>query len=213
MVEFFPHRTMMYDQIPAASPSLARLIQELNKLPGVGPKSAQRLAYYVIRLPAAEAYELADAIRAVKQNIIFCQECQNLTDSTPCSICADLRRNREQVCVVEEPLDVLALERTRCYRGLYHVLHGVISPINGIGPDQLKLKELFPRLSTGEVKELVIATNPTLEGEATAMYIRRQLPNSRVKVTHLARGLPVGGSLEYTDELTLSRAFQGRQEM
>ena len=204
---------MTSDPIPGASPSLAKLIQELQKLPGIGPKSAQRLAYYLIRLPAEEAYALAEAISAVKQEIIFCQECQNLTDTSPCPICGDTRRNRELVCVVEDPLDVLALERTRCFRGLYHVLHGVISPINGIGPEQLKLKELFTRLSGGQIKELVIATNPTLEGEATAMYIRRHLTRDDLKVTHLARGLPVGGSLEYTDELTLSRAFQGRQEM
>ena len=159
-----------------------------------------------------EAHALADAISAVKQQIVFCLECQNLTDDSPCSICANPQRNREQICVVEDPLDVLALERTHCYRGLYHVLHGVISPLNGIGPDQLKVKELFPRLSSGEVKELIIATNPTLEGEATAMYLSRHLAHSDIKVTHLARGLPVGGSLEYSDEITLSRAFQGRQE-
>ena len=148
-----------------------------------------------------------------KQSIIFCSECQNLTDASPCSVCANGQRNREQICVVEDPLDVLALERTHCYRGLYHVLHGVISPLNGIGPEQIKLKELFPRLADGQVKEVVIATNPTLEGEATAMYIGRHLAGSNLKVTHLARGLPVGGSLEYSDELTLSRAFQGRQEV
>ena len=208
---------MMNDQLPSAAPSLARLVQELNKLPGIGPKSAQRLAYYIIRLPEEEAFALADAVNAVKHNIIFCNSCQNLSDTTPCSICADTRRNQDTVCVVEEPLDVLALERTRCFRGLYHVLHGAISPINGIGPDQLKLKELFTRLSENEFSELVIATNPTLEGEATAMYIRRRLPEnangSAIKVTHLARGLPVGGSLEYTDDMTLSRAFQGRQEL
>ncbi len=203
---------MTLEHLPSAAPSLARLIQELNKLPGIGPKSAQRLAYHIIRLPDSEARDLANAINAVKQNIKFCSECQNLTDASPCPVCANSQRNREQICVVEDPLDVLALERTHCYRGLYHVLHGVISPLNGIGPDQLKLKELFPRLADGQVKELVIATNPTLEGEATAMYISRHLVGSDLKVTHLARGLPVGGSLEYSDELTLSRAFQGRQE-
>ena len=204
---------MTLEHLPSAAPSLARLIQELNKLPGVGPKSAQRLAYFIIRLPDEEAQDLANAINAVKQNIIFCSECQNLTDASPCSVCANGQRNREQICVVEDPLDVLALERTHCYRGLYHVLHGVISPLNGIGPEQIKLKELFPRLADGQVKEVVIATNPTLEGEATAMYIGRHLAGSNLKVTHLARGLPVGGSLEYSDELTLSRAFQGRQEV
>jgi recombination protein RecR len=204
---------MSSDQVPSAAPSLARLIQELNKLPGVGPKSAQRLAYFIIRLPEEEAYALADAVTGVKQSIVFCQGCQNLTDNSPCSICADPQRNQTQICVVEDPLDILSLERTRCYRGLYHVLHGAISPINGVGPDQLKLKELLTRLTGDEVTELVIATNPTLEGEATAMYIRRYLAHTNIKVTHLARGLPVGGSLEYTDDLTLSRAFQGRQEL
>ena len=208
---------MTTDPLPSAAPSLARLVQELNKLPGIGPKSAQRLAYHIIRLPEEEAFALADAVNAVKHNIIFCNSCQNLTDATPCSICADPRRTQDTLCVVEDPLDVLALERTRCFRGLYHVLHGAISPINGIGPDQLKLKELFTRLAENEFAEMVIATNPTLEGEATAMYIRRHLPDSStgnaLKVTHLARGLPVGGSLEYTDDMTLSRAFQGRQEL
>lgn len=204
---------MTPDAIPAASPSLARLIQELNRLPGIGPKSAQRLAYYLIRLPNEEALALADAISAVKSNILFCQQCQNLTDSSPCEICTASQRNRDQICLVEDPIDVLALERTRAFRGLYHVLHGVISPLNGVGPDQLKLKELFTRLAQEGTKELIIATNPTLEGEATAMYIRRHLAGQELKITHLARGLPVGGSLEYTDDLTLSRAFQGRQEL
>ena len=204
---------MTLEHLPSAAPSLARLIQELNKLPGIGPKSAQRLAYFIIRLSDEEAQDLAGAINAVKQTIMFCSQCQNLTDASPCPVCANDRRNREQICVVEEPMDVLALERTHCYRGLYHVLHGVLSPLNGVGPDQIKLRELFARLRDGEIKEVVIATNPTLEGEATAMYISRHLAGTDVKVTHLARGLPVGGSLEYTDELTLSRAFQGRQEV
>ena len=204
---------MTLEHLPSAAPSLARLIQELNKLPGIGPKSAQRLAYYIIRQPAAEAAALAAAINAVKESIIFCRQCQNLTDATPCSVCANPQRNREQICIVEDPLDVLALERTHCYRGLYHVLHGALSPLNGVGPDQLKLRELLPRLADGEVKEIIIATNPTQEGEATAMYISRQLAGGQVKITHLARGLPVGGSLEYSDEVTLSRAFQGRQEI
>jgi recombination protein RecR len=204
---------MTSDNLPSAAPSIARLVQELNRLPGIGPKSAQRLAYYIIRLPEEEAYSLADAVTAVKQNIVLCQECQNLTDASPCSICADDRRNRDIICVVEDPMDVLAMERTRSYRGLYHVLHGVISPINGVGPDQLKLRELLERLAGPEVTELVVATNPTLEGEATAMYLRRHLTRDGLRITHLARGLPVGGSLEYSDETTLSRAFQGRQEL
>ena len=204
---------MTQENIPGAAPSLARLVQELNRLPGIGPKSAQRLAYYIIRLPDDDAYALADAVTSVKQNIVFCEECQNLTDASPCQVCSDPRRDQTIICVVEDPLDVLALERTRAFRGLYHVLHGVISPINGIGPDQLKLKELFSRLERPEVVELGVATNPTLEGEATAMYIRRHQGREGLKVTHLARGLPVGGSLEYSDEPSLSRAFQGRQEI
>ena len=204
---------MNADHLPAVAPSLARLVQELNKLPGIGPKSAQRLAYHVVRLPADEAGALAEAILGVKETIVLCTVCQNLTDTEPCQICGDPRRDKSQICVVEEPLDVLALERTHCFRGLYHVLHGVISPMNGVGPEDLKLKELLPRLEDGSVKEVIIATNPTLEGEATAMYIRRHITPAEVGVTHLARGLPVGGDLEYADELTLSRAFQGRQEL
>ena len=186
---------MNQENISGASPSLSRLVQELNRLPGIGPKSAQRLAYYIIRLPDDDAYALADAVTSVKLNIIFCEECQNLTDASPCQVCSDPRRDRTTICVVEDPLDVLAMERTRSYRGLYHVLHGVISPINGVGPDQLKLKELFSRLSRVDIAEMVVATNPTLEGEATAMYIRRHQSREDIKITHLARGLPVGGSL------------------
>ena len=204
---------MTQENISGASPSLSRLVQELNRLPGIGPKSAQRLAYYIIRLPDDDAYALADAVTSVKQNIVFCEECQILTDASPCQVCSNPDRDRTTICVVEDPLDVLAMERTRSYRGLYHVLHGVISPINGIGPDQLKLKELFNRLTRDDVAEMVVATNPTLEGEATAMYIRRHQSRDNIKITHLARGLPVGGSLEYTDETTLTRAFQGRQEI
>ena len=204
---------MTQENISGASPSLSRLVQELNRLPGIGPKSAQRLAYYIIRLPDDDAYALADAVTSVKQNIVFCEDCQNLTDNSPCQVCSDPRRDKTTICVVEDPLDVLAMERTRSYRGLYHVLHGVISPINGIGPDQLKLKELFNRLTRDDIAEMVVATNPTLEGEATAMYIRRHQIREGLKITHLARGLPVGGSLEYTDETTLTRAFQGRQEI
>jgi recombination protein RecR len=204
---------MTQENLPSAAPSLARLVQELNRLPGIGPKSAQRLAYHIIRLPEEEAYALAEAVTAVKQNTIFCGECQNLAEATLCPVCADDRRSRSIICVVEDPMDVLAMERTRSYRGLYHVLHGVISPINGVGPDQLKLRELLERLAGPEVTELVVATNPTLEGEATAMYLRRHLTRDGLRITHLARGLPVGGSLEYSDETTLSRAFQGRQEL
>jgi recombination protein RecR len=204
---------MTTNPIPAAAPSVARLIRELNKLPGIGPKSAQRLAYHVVRLPEEEAHALSQAILDVKDRVLFCSICQNLTDTEPCSICDDPRRDQSQICVLEEPLDVLALERTGCYRGMYHVLHGVISPMNGVGPEDLKLKELVVRLETDSVSEVIIATNPTLEGEATAMYIRRHVVPGPTRVTHLARGLPVGGDLEYADELTLSRAFQGRRDL
>lgn len=204
---------MTTNPIPAAAPSVARLIRELNKLPGVGPKSAQRLAYHVVRLPEEEARALSQAIVDVKDRVLFCSICQNLTDTEPCAICDDPRRERSQICVLEEPLDVLALERTGCYRGLYHVLHGVISPMNGVGPEDLRLKELAGRLEKDQVSEVIIATNPTLEGEATAMYIRRHVVPEATRVTHLARGLPVGGDLEYADELTLSRAFQGRRDL
>ena len=194
------------------APSVARLIQEFNKLPGIGPKSAQRLTYFIVRFPEEEARALAEAILAVKESTLFCSRCQNIADQDPCTLCDDTGRDASQICVVEEPLDVLALERAGCYRGLYHVLHGVISPINGVGAEDLKIRELLARLREGDVKEIILATNPTLEGEATAMYIRRLIAPLGVKVTHLARGLPQGGDLEYADETTLTRAFQGRQE-
>ena len=200
---------MSSEQIPAAAPSLSRLIQELQKLPGIGPKSAQRLAYYLIRLPADDAYALADAITAVKQQIILCGECQNLTDESPCSICSDSRRDRDVVCVVEDPLDVLALERTNCYRGLYHVLHGVISPMNGVGPEDLRLKQLVPRLEAGSVEEVIIATNPTLEGDGTALYISNLLQNESVTITRLARGIASGSVLEFANKEMLADALRG----
>ena len=199
------------DFLPAAAP-VASLIQEFHKLPGIGSKSAQRLTYYLVRMPQEEAKALAEAILAVKDKIIFCSQCQNLTEADPCSICTDSSRDRTTICVLEEPLDVLALERTRCYQGLYHVLHGAISPINGIGAEELKVRELLARLKDGTVQELVLATNPNLEGEATAMYIQRLVSPLVSRITRLARGLPVGGDLEYADQMTLTRAFQGRQE-
>jgi recombination protein RecR len=194
------------------APSVGRLIQELNRLPGIGPKSAQRLTYYIVRLPEQEARALAEAILAVKESTLFCSRCQNIADQDPCTLCSDPARDTSLLCVVEEPLDVLALEGAGCHRGLYHVLHGVISPINGVGAEDLKIRELLARLREEDVKEVILATNPTLEGEATAMYIRRLIAPLDVKVTHLARGLPQGADLEYADQTTLSRAFQGRQE-
>ncbi|MBI1885203.1 MAG: recombination protein RecR [Chloroflexi bacterium] len=202
----------MNEPLPSAAGPVARLIEEFHKLPGVGPKSAQRLTYYVLRAPAAEAQALAQALLDVKDKIVLCSVCQNVTDVDPCRICADGQRDRTTICVVEEPLDILALERTRSYRGLYHVLHGVISPMEGIGPDELKMKELLDRLRSNEVGEVIVATNPNLEGEATAMYLGKLLRALGLKVTRLARGLPVGADLEYADDITLARALEGRQE-
>ncbi len=192
---------------------VSRLMEELQQLPGVGPKTAARLAYFLLRAPEAQARALAEAIIAIKEKIILCSQCQNITESDPCPICQNHARDHARVCVVAEPLDILALERTGRYKGLYHVLHGLISPLEGIGPDQLKIKELIARLNAGGVQELVLATNPNLEGDATAMYLHRQVTPLGIKVTRLARGLPVGGDLEYADEVTLGRALDGRQEM
>jgi len=198
--------------VPAAEP-VSRLIEELSKLPGIGPKSAARLTYYLLRIPEAEARALAEAIIAVKEKTVLCSSCQNITDSNPCAVCASKERDHSIICVVKEPLDILALERTGRYRGLYHVLHGVLSPMDGIGPDDLKIKELLQRLKAGSVSEVILATNPNLEGEATAMYLQRLLSPFGVRLTRLARGLPVGGDLEYADEVTLTHALEGRREM
>lgn len=198
--------------MPAAEP-VSRLIEELGKLPGIGPKSAARLAYYLLRMPEAEARALAEAIIAVKDKTVLCSSCQNITDSDPCTICTSEERDHSIICVVEEPLDILALERTGRYKGLYHVLHGVLSPMDGIGPEDLKIKELLERIKTGSVKEVILATNPNLEGEATAMYVQKLLSPLGLRLTRLARGLPVGGDLEYADEVTLTHALEGRQEM
>jgi len=191
---------------------ISQLIDEFNKLPGIGPKSAARLTYYLLRMPEAEARSLAEAILAVKEKVVLCSICQNITDSDPCRICDNTQRDHSITCIVEEPLDILAIERTRKYTGVYHVLNGVISPADGIGPDDLKIKELLARIQNGDVTEIILATNPNLEGEATAMYIQRLIAPLGIKVTRLARGLPAGGDLEYADEITLTRALEGRQE-
>ena len=191
---------------------IENLIQHLAKLPGLGPRSARRAALHLIKRREALLEPLASSMQQAADAIRVCSRCGTVDTSDPCAICIDPKRDASIICVVEDPLDVLALERTRSFRGLYHVLHGVISPINGVGPDQIKLKELFDRLGTSEVTELVIATNPTLEGEATAMYLRLILGPLGLRVTRLARGLPSGGELEYADEMTLLRAFEGRQE-
>jgi len=192
---------------------ITRLIEEFSRLPGIGPKTASRLTFYLLRATDEQSRALAEAIGELKQRITFCTQCYNISESTTCAICQDPSREGSMLCVVEEPLDVLALERAEGYRGLYHVLHGVISPLEGIEPDDLRIPELLERVSKGQFKEVILATNPSLEGEATAMYIHRQLGPLGVRITRLARGLPVGGDLEYADAVTLTRAIEGRREM
>ena len=203
---------MSTDPTSTAEP-IARLIEEFNKLPGIGPKSAQRLTYHLLRAPASEVGALADAIRNLKEKLALCSVCLNITDSDPCSMCRDEERDHSKICIVEEPIDILPLERTRKYKGLYHVLHGVIAPTDGIGPDELKIKELLSRINDGLVTEVIVATNPNLEGEATAMYLQRLIAPLGIRITRLARGLPYGADLEYADDITLSRALEGRQDM
>lgn len=197
--------------VQALARPLARLIDELSKLPGVGPKTAQRLAYYILRASATDAESLAAAVRSVKTDLLYCQTCFNIAETDPCAVCRSDDRDRSMICVVEEPLDVLAIERTNAYRGVYHVLHGAISPVNGVRPDDLRIRELGQRVRLGGVEELILATNPNLEGEATAMFIAQSLGDVAVRVTRLARGLPIGGDLEYADELTVGRALEGRR--
>ena len=197
---------------------VARLIEAFNRLPGIGPKTAQRLTYHLLRAPEAEARVLAAALIAVREEVVFCEECFNISDAPRCPICRDGARDQRRLCVVEEPLDVLALERTGEFRGRYHVLHGAISPIDGIGPDSLKVAELLARVDAAAeagapFDEVILATNPTLEGEATAMYIDERLDGRVGSVTRIARGIPVGGDLEYADEVTLIRALQGRRAL
>jgi len=197
---------------------VARLIESFARLPGIGPKTAQRLTYHLLRAPDAEARALAAALVAVRDQVVFCDRCFNISDQPLCPICRDPSRDVSRLCVVEEPLDVLALERTSEFKGLYHVLHGAISPIDGIGPDRLKIRELFARADeakrAGEpLVEVILATNPTLEGEATAMYLAERLEDTVEVVSRIARGLPVGGDLEYADEVTLGRAFSGRRRV
>ena len=207
------------NEAPGGAPSsIARLVEAFHRLPGVGPKSAQRLAYHVLRAPEREARDLAEALLDVKERTVFCASCQQIGDADPCAICGDQRRDHRTICVVEEPLDLVAIERTRGYRGLYHVLHGAISPADGVGPEDLRIAELLARLrgedgggEDGAPFEVIVATNPNLEGEATAMYLARLLEPLGVRVTRLARGLPAGADLEYVDQLTLERALEHRQ--
>lgn len=193
--------------------ALERLAEQFGKLPGIGAKTAQRLAFYVLSLPMGEAEEFAQAIVDAKKSVKTCPVCQNLTDREKCPICMDAQRDPGLICVVAEPRDVVALERAREYRGVYHVLHGVISPLGHVGPDDIRIRELLGRVASGDVREVIMATNPDTEGEATAMYISRLLRPMEVKVTRLAYGVPVGSQLEYADEVTLLRALEGRQEI
>ena len=192
---------------------LAKLINELSKLPGIGTKSAQRLAFHILSLDDREAEQLADAITTAKREMKYCSVCGNLTDEDPCAICSDPTRKDDVICVVDSPRDVMAMERIKEFNGLYHVLHGVISPMEGIGPEDINLKSLVQRLQQGDVKELIIATNPNIEGEATAMYIARLIKPAGIKVTRIAHGIPVGGDLEYADEVTLLKSLEGRREL
>ncbi len=192
---------------------LNKLINELSRLPGIGGKTAQRLAFHILSMDEKSAMELANAISDAKKSMTYCSVCGNLTDTDPCAICSDDSRDKSTICVVESPKDVVAMEKIREYRGYYHVLHGAISPMDGIGPDDINLRSLIVRLQDEAVKELIIATNPNIEGEATAMYIARLIKPSGIKVTRIAHGIPVGGDLEYADEVTLLKAVEGRREL
>ncbi len=193
--------------------SLNELAAQFERLPGIGKKTAQRLSYFILEQPPERAKKFAEALVNAREKIHFCECCQALTDLDKCSICNDDNRDKSVICVVENPKDIMAFERTREYRGLYHVLHGAISPLDGVGPEQLKIKELMSRLADGTVTEVIMATNPTVEGEATASYISRLLKPMGIKISRLAYGIPVGGELEYADEVTLSRALDGRNEI
>ena len=199
--------------MPDFAEPIARLIDELKHLPGIGQKSAQRLAFYLLRRPQAEALALADAIRDAKLHIRECSVCNNITDNDPCLYCAGPTRDRKTICLVEEPHNILSVEKTRQYNGMYHVLGGSLSPLQGIGPDQLKLKSLIERLKGGTVEEIIIATNPTAEGEATAVYVSKLLKPLGVRVTRIGVGIPVGADLEYADEVTMLKAMEGRREL
>ncbi len=191
---------------------VSKLIDAFNRLPGIGPKTAARLTFYLLRAPDEIALNLSEALVGLKENTLLCERCFNITEKSPCPICSDDTRDQSTICVVEEPLDLVAIERTGAYHGLYHVLHGSISPVDGIGPEDLKIRELIDRLKKEPVKEVILATNPTMEGEATALYLLKLIAPLGIKVTRLARGLPVGGDLEYADDVTLTRAMEGRQE-
>jgi recombination protein RecR len=195
------------------SPSIEKLIESFEKLPSIGNKTAVRLAFYILNAPKEETDEFIKSIQDAKANLKFCSKCYNISDTDPCEICSDPKRDQTKICVVEDVKDVVAIEKIHEYKGLYHVLHGTISPMDGIGPDDIKIKELLSRLMDGTVKEVILATNPKVEGEATAMYIAKLVKPMGIKVTRLAHGIPVGGDLEYTDEFTLGKALEGRTEL
>jgi recombination protein RecR len=199
----------------AAPRPVLRLIEAFARLPGVGPKTASRLTFYLLRAPEEESLELAQALTSLRSDTVLCSICFNITSkgADPCALCLDSQREQGLLCVVEEPLDVMAIERTGFFKGRYHVLHGAISPVEGVGPEQLRLRELEQRLERGQIREIIVATNPTMEGEATAMYIKQRMEGAGVRLTRLARGLPSGGDLEYADTTTLSRALEGRQTL
>ena len=192
---------------------LARLVEQLQKLPGIGAKGAQRLAFHILKNPRDEAERLCDAIRDVKEQVTYCSTCNNITDRDPCVFCTSASRDQRMICVVEEPQNVSVIEKTREFRGLYHVLMGTLSPLHGVGPDDLKIKSLLARVANGGVEEIILATNPTVEGEATALYLARLLKPLGVRVTRIAMGIPVGSDLEYTDEVTMTRAMEGRRDI
>ena len=202
---------MNQEPAPTAD-AVSKLIQELNKLPGIGPKSAQRLAYHLLRIPEEQTRLLADAVLSVKQKTQLCSICFNVTESDPCHICRSDQRDHNKICIVEQPQDILALEHTRVYNGLYHVLHGAISPTEGVGASDIRIKELLERLEGGLVNEVILATNTNLEGEQTALYLHKVISPLGIRVTRLAQGLPFGTELEYADDVTLTRAIEGRQE-
>lgn len=195
------------------APPVAKLIEEFEKLPGIGHKTAQRLAFHVLNLPLEKVENLANAISDAKLKTRYCSICSNLTEADPCSICSGANRDQGVICVVEDPRDVVAMERIREFKGLYHVLQGVISPMEGIGPEDIRIKELLKRIREGDIREVILATNPNIEGEATAMYISKLLKPAGIKITRIAYGIPVGGDLEYADEMTLSKALEGRREL
>ena len=202
----------MNQSLTSTAEAINKLIQEFNKLPGIGPKSAQRLTYYLLRAPEEQTKLLAEALLSVKQKTRLCSICFNVTESDPCPICHSDQRDRTKICIVEQPQDILALEHTRIYKGLYHVLHGAISPTEGVGANDIRIKELLERLETSQTNEAILATNTNLEGEQTAMYLHRLIAPLGIKITRLARGLPFGTELEYADDVTLTRAIEGRQE-